>query len=361
MKKIISLASLVLLTVFSLQAQTAGPKMNFDSDEHDFGTIKEDKGKVTHTFTFTNMGRQPIIINNVKTSCGCTSPEYSKAPILPGAEGFIEVNYDPANRPGPFRKSITVSSNADNSPVLLYIKGNVTGKNENKEEQYLYSIGDLKIKTTHISMGNIINGESKYQEVGVYNNSDAPVSISFQNVPAHFNIQANPKTLAPGQSGAIGVQYNTQKVNDWDFVIDRVNMLQNGKVVAGGHAQLSVSAIVVEDFSGMTNEELANAPKIHYPEKTFQFGTLKPKETATYEFKVVNQGKSDLIIRKVHASCGCTAVKPEKNVLAPGESTTIKTIYTADKPGNQRKSITVISNDPVNYKSILWVKGEVVQ
>ena len=73
-----------------------------------------------------------------------------------------------------------------------------------------------------------------------------------------------------------------------------------------------------------------------------------------------NEGKSNLIIRKTKASCGCTAIAPENNVIAPGESTKIKTTFnSAGKKGVQNKTITVITNDPENTTIILNVKGEV--
>jgi len=77
---------------------------------------------------------------------------------------------------------------------------------------------------------------------------------------------------------------------------------------------------------------------------------------------LTNSGKSDLHIRKVKASCGCTAVQPEKNVIAPGESVNIKTVFnSAGKTGNQNKTVTIITNDPKKSKLILWVKGEVIK
>ena len=77
---------------------------------------------------------------------------------------------------------------------------------------------------------------------------------------------------------------------------------------------------------------------------------------------LTNSGKSDLEIRKVKASCGCTAVQPEKRIITPGESVNIKTVFnSAGKVGNQNKTVTIITNDPKKSKMILWVKGEVLK
>jgi hypothetical protein len=113
-----------ILMFLSLSA-FAGPSVEFENTSHEFGTIKEADGLVSTLFNFTNTGNAPLIINAVKPSCGCTSPEWSREPILPGKTGFIKATYDPKNRPGKFEKSIAVSSNATNSPSILIIKGNV--------------------------------------------------------------------------------------------------------------------------------------------------------------------------------------------------------------------------------------------
>jgi hypothetical protein len=73
------------------------------------------------SFTFKNNGKEPIIVNNVQTSCGCTTAKKPEAPVAPNKKGEISVKYD-TKRVGPFVKTITVSTNVD-EPVILTIKG----------------------------------------------------------------------------------------------------------------------------------------------------------------------------------------------------------------------------------------------
>ena len=102
---------------------------------------------------------------------------------------------------------------------------------------------------------------------------------------------------------------------------------------------------------------------IHYFRPSeFKFGKIKQGEKVEHIYVLTNSGKSDLLIRKVKASCGCTAVQPEKNVIAPGESVDIRAVFnSAGKTGNQNKTVTIITNDPKKSKLILWVKGEVIK
>lgn len=130
MKKIITLFVLGFLT-FTMNAQekqvTEKPKdpnapvFEFVTEVIDYGKIALNADGV-RTFKFKNVGKSPLVINDIKSSCGCTVPKKPDGPIMPGDSGEIEVKYD-TNRPGGFSKSITVASNADEPVKMLQIKG----------------------------------------------------------------------------------------------------------------------------------------------------------------------------------------------------------------------------------------------
>ncbi|MGB3605894.1 MAG: DUF1573 domain-containing protein [Psychroserpens sp.] len=101
---------------------------DFDTETIDYGPITQNSNGV-RTFKFKNRGRAPIVISNVKTSCGCTVPTYPKRAILPGESAFIDIKYA-TNRLGAFSKSITIISNADQSQKRLRITGNVLKKTQ---------------------------------------------------------------------------------------------------------------------------------------------------------------------------------------------------------------------------------------
>lgn len=100
--------------------------ITFEKIIHDYGTIKQG-GDGQCEFGFTNTGTNPLVLSNVRSSCGCTVAEWPKEPILPGKSGTIKAKYN-TNIMGSFTKTITVTSNAKNSPVRLTIKGNVVAK-----------------------------------------------------------------------------------------------------------------------------------------------------------------------------------------------------------------------------------------
>lgn len=106
------------------QNRISGPRIEFNDLVHNYGQIKKG-GDGNCQFTFTNNGNEPLILSNVKASCGCTSPSWPKDPIMPGQSSTIKVHYD-TNRLGGFTKTVTVTSNAaDNPRLVLKIKGNV--------------------------------------------------------------------------------------------------------------------------------------------------------------------------------------------------------------------------------------------
>ncbi len=101
-------------------------EMIFENVEFNFGNIDYDS-EGTHEFIFKNTGKVPLIITNVSSSCGCTTPEWSKEPIQRKKKGKITVKYD-TKRVGNFVKSVKVYSNAKNSPVMIIIRGSVKAK-----------------------------------------------------------------------------------------------------------------------------------------------------------------------------------------------------------------------------------------
>ena len=121
MKKV---ALLLFVGLFSLavSAQEKTAKIEFKEDTIDYGQIERGSDGV-RVFEFTNTGDAPLVISNVKSTCGCTIPKKPEAPIAPGETGQIQVKYDTKRPAGPFRKAVTVLSNAETPTVVLKIKG----------------------------------------------------------------------------------------------------------------------------------------------------------------------------------------------------------------------------------------------
>ena len=130
MKKAIFSIGLMLCVAAGANAQETttpnpvnpnAPKFKFESEVVDYGTI-EHNGEPNREFKFTIVGKEPLIISNAVGSCGCTTPEWPKEPIKPGASAVIKVHYA-TDRIGAFEKTITLTSNAETPSKVIKIKG----------------------------------------------------------------------------------------------------------------------------------------------------------------------------------------------------------------------------------------------
>jgi hypothetical protein len=130
MKKLFIIMFVGLLTQ-SMQGQTkeeilkdfTGPVFEFENEVIDYGEIAANSDG-NRVFKFKNVGKSPLIISQVKGSCGCTVPTKPEKPIMPGETGEIKVKYA-TNRIGPFSKTVTITSNAYEDTKVLRIKGRV--------------------------------------------------------------------------------------------------------------------------------------------------------------------------------------------------------------------------------------------
>ena len=126
MKKLIVLTMMFLCGMTAAFAQKPA-EIKFEKLTHDFGTFSEKNPVVTYTFIYTNVGEQPLVINQAVASCGCTVPEYTKTPVKPGEQGKLKVTYNGTGKfPGHFKKSITVRTNGAVEMTRLYIEGEMT-------------------------------------------------------------------------------------------------------------------------------------------------------------------------------------------------------------------------------------------
>lgn len=223
------------------------------------------------------------------------------------------------------------------------------------------------MKTSQINFNNISPNKTASQTVEFYNSTDQPMKVAFAEVPKHITVKINPEIIQPKSKANVDVTYNAAVKNDWGFLVDRMKVVINDEKTnvdnkgdrSRGLNIISVSANILDDVSQLTNEQKKNAPKIEFENVNFNFDTIKLGDKVDHEYKFKNSGKSDLIIRKVNPSCGCTIVSMKNNIVKPGESGSIPiTFNSAGKPGSQQKAITVITNDPTNAQVRLWIKRE---
>jgi hypothetical protein len=326
--------------------------MQFSKTRHDFGTINESNGDVSHTFTFKHVGKSPLVIQNVETSCGCTSPEWTKEPVQPGKTGVVKATFNPVGRVGHFEKKLTVKTNLGTAD--LYITGLVEAKVLTVEEQYPFSVDNLRLKNGTLELYRILSTASKTEQLEMINTGTTPLVVNFENVPAHISIVAEPVSVPAGSKGIVKCTYNAAKKKDFGITVDEVTVrVKNLKNT------LKIRANIEEDFSKLTPAELEKAPVLKTDNANSQFNTIKKGDKFTGTFEIKNEGKTDLIIRKISSDCDCVKASVDTQTVKPGKMATLKLELTASSTGSKLYSTTVFTNAPKQREKIFYMSGTV--
>ncbi|RSK48858.1 DUF1573 domain-containing protein [Hymenobacter rigui] len=106
------------------QTKVAGPQIQFEEMKYDFGSVHTGD-VVEHTFKFKNVGTQPLIISNIGVSCGCTTPEWTRDPVMPGKSGTITAKFNSSGKFGMQNKVLTVESNSIGGNAMVSLVGDV--------------------------------------------------------------------------------------------------------------------------------------------------------------------------------------------------------------------------------------------
>ena len=242
MKKLLILC--LLAFAFGANAQGA---MQFETDNHDFGNVPEGT-MATYEFKFKNTGNQPVVIANVQASCGCTTPDWTKTPILPGKNGIIKAMYSSAGRPGVFNKTVTVTSNATDPSKVLSIKGTVLTKDQIKPTltpvQLAKSPHLVLDQSTH-DFGKMEAGQQPTARFTVKNTGKTELVLGALTAGCYcVGYKTPPTPIAPGQSAVIELLYSQRQLGQ---VSDAVTITSND---VSGDAKITLKAIIVRDLSG---------------------------------------------------------------------------------------------------------------
>jgi hypothetical protein len=351
---------LIIVNLFSAQAIAQG-KLVFEKNKHDFGQIQEEDGPAEVTFEFTNTGSTPVTISNVKASCGCTTPTWTKEAVTPGKTGIITASYNPSNRPGPFNKSITVTSDASNSTAVLIINGDVIPRERGPQDWFPIESGALRMRARNVYFNQVYNDDTNSTvDFLLYNQSEKPINLKLAETmatfPPHISMVASQTQINPRDSLILQFKYDAVKKNDWGYMSDRFILMTNDTLEP--NKQMYISANIVENFGNLTSE--SKIPMISFDKTYHDFGKINQGTTSSIDFKMTNNGNAPLIIRKTSASCGCTASEPKKTELAPGESTMITVRFNSSgKTGKQDQNVTIITNDPAQTSVRLNIAAEI--
>lgn len=240
MKKLLFLPALLL----SLATAWAQPKFNFTKENHDFGEIVE--GKIaSFEYEFVNTGDQPLIISHVQASCGCTTPFWTKEPVMPGKTGTIKASYNSNGRPGSFNKTITVTSNAAEGSKVLSFKGIVIAKGSMPTitEEMKANSAKIEYDRTEVTLGKLEPGQTAVARFKVTNKGKSKLEI-FDASTTTFSTSwsLSKPSLAPGESATLEITYRA--VNKPGPVTETVQVTSSD--YNNYYTKLNIKAVVKE-------------------------------------------------------------------------------------------------------------------
>ncbi|MEG2063980.1 MAG: DUF1573 domain-containing protein [Alistipes sp.] len=337
----------IILTICTLSA-LAQSKLTFDTSEWNFGTIRETDGKVSHTFTARNDGSQPVVIIEVTSTCGCTVPEFSKKPILPGQQTQVKVIFDPTNRPGTFVKDLSIFDSDRKKIGTLILRGTVIERTKTVEELYPVELaGGLRLTTNACAFSYVYLGRRHFTSIGYANVSDRKVTLSWlpQQSSGFLTIDGS-QEIAAGARGELQLSYFVPTTAAYYGTLEDVLTLRvNGRPV---EYQLIIHGIAVDNPEHTTNDK---SPQVQVEKNSVKFGVVKrgaPVQKQT--FLLSNRGTAVLHIRavEIRGAVGCS-LKAGMH-LAAGK--TLRVELTLDPAqqvdyGAMSAHISIITDDPV--------------
>lgn len=353
---------LVVFVLATFVSQAQNSLVRFDSDKWNFGQIAEDGGSVEHTFSFTNASPKPVVILDVTTSCGCTTPSYSRKPIVAGGKGEIVVSIDPMNRAGHFSKTVSVVTSFSQEPINLKVEGTITPRVKSLEEQYPFDIGGgVRLSANFHAFAYVGRGDSISETIGYVNTSQSAVRLKFipRESSGLFEINYS-ETIPAGAKGEIKLTYAIPAASDKYGTLNDVFAIEvNGKL---SRTSFSANAIAVDRFDSASDD--ISSPIAELSKKFIKFGDVKhgrKAEDATV--KLIDNGSQPLIIRAVEwqgEALQCSLKAGDS--IAAGKELTIRLSLDTSKCdyGVWVDRLKIITNDPTRPMQTLRVTAIVV-
>lgn len=185
----------------------------FIPDEVDFGTIKEENGKISRKVKAINVSGKPTFIISARTSCGCSAIDYPQTEIAPGDTVMISVTYDPLNRPGKFLKTAKIYSGKERIGNSFKIKGNVIPSKKNLDRAYPEKSGKLRLSSLFINAGEISTKEARPMFVGIYNDSDSSLKMITISDGAPLEAALSPDSIGPYEISTLTLMLKGRLLN----------------------------------------------------------------------------------------------------------------------------------------------------
>lgn len=315
------LTLLISILFFLVPQNQQDKQIQFDKEVHDFGDFSLDDGEQSCVFTLTNNSDKPIVIQTVISSCGCTTPDWTKEPILPGKKGQVTAVFMNNQGPYPFDKVLSVYITGNKNPYVLHIRGVVHQKAFSIEDTHPVLMGQLRLRQRELELGQIKQGMVKTDSVEVINVGKLPLILGYTKRDDNLQIALHPKKLNANEKGYIVYTIDTRIKEEWGNVIYPVQLILNDK--SNPVHVLSIKASIKMNATQMSQDQKKLAPVPQVDKSAIEFTARKQGSSVEATFMLSNKGKQPLVIYKTDFSHeGITATVPQE--IAAGASVPVK-------------------------------------
>ena len=312
---------------------------------------------VTATYELRNKGKRRLVIESVRTDCGCTAVDFPKE-VAAGDNFTIKMTYD-ARQLGHFYKMAAIKSNGSQTPVYLTMRGIVLAEVEDYAGNYPLEMGELKLDKNELEFDDVNKGDIPMQQIHIYNNGLEPMTPNMMLLPQYLTAEVTPEILIPGKKGVITVKLDSEKLRDYGLTQTTVYLGKKlGETVSPDNA-IHVSTILLPDLKDMEGD-LSHAPQLQISTTDIDFTNFDGKSKKTAEITLFNAGKSLLKISSLQLFTTGLKVTLDTREIAPGQSAKLKvTGYAAEiQQKHGRHRILMITNDPEHAKVVVNIRHQ---
>ena len=335
-----------------MQAQ---PRFVADTDIKKVGEVEFQVPK-KFSLGFTNKGSEPLLIEDVKASCGCLEVAFPKAPIAAGSRGEITLTFD-AKILGSFYKEVEVKTNASDKPAYIAIQGTVVTEVHDYSEEFPIDLGNVRLMTNTVEFEDVNMGDQPTAELRILNADRTAFRPELMHLPPYLSAEYLPEDIPAGKTGTIRLTLDSEKLSGLGLNQTSIYLSRYMGDKIGETNEILVSAILLPSFADMGEEALAMAPELGISESSVDMGAFNGKKTLTRTILLSNTGKSDLHIHAVQVFNKAIGVDIANRTIRPGKTTKLKITVSQHYMGKSkgRMRVMLITDAPHQAKQYINV------
>ena len=344
---------LALCSLLHLQAQ---PRFVPDADIKKVGEVLFQEPR-QFSIGFTNKGSEPLLVEDVKASCGCLEVSFPKAPIAAGSRGEISLTFD-AKLLGSFYKEVEVMTNASDKPTYIAIQGTVVTEVHDYSDEFPIDLGNVRLMANTIEFEDVNIGDHPTAELRLLNADRTAFRPELMHLPPYLSAEYLPEDIPAGKTGAIRLTLDSEKLSGLGLNQTSIYLSRYMGDKIGEANEILVSAILLPSFADMTEEALARAPELSLSESSVDMGTFGGKETITRTILLSNTGQTDLHIQQVQVFNKAISVSIANRTIKPNKTTKLKISVSARylRKSKGRMRVLLITDAPRQAKQYINVE-----